>query len=84
MGALKTYLPDAASRNAAEESSRILAKLAIPRQPVEMVVDGPDPQHVVLPSGVVELLKDILVTLARGDAVSVMPSHMRLTTVQAA
>lgn len=45
---------------------------------------GPNSERVELPQTVFQLLRQVVETLARGDAVTVLPIHKELTTQQAA
>ena len=69
----------------ARESSRRLAPLLHRRDLDVRVVAGDGPgESLDLPAPVVRLLGDILIEMAEGNAVAVVPVHAELTTQQAA
>lgn len=45
---------------------------------------GPDGETIPLPASAFRVLKDVIHQLARGNAVSIVPVHMELTTQEAA
>jgi excisionase family DNA binding protein len=84
MTALATILPTQPSETdirLARESSRALGPLA--RQTLRVHIEGRD-QPVELPALAVRLLVDLLVEMAAGNAVTLIPIHAELTTQQAA
>lgn len=77
-------LPDPESallaRSSAEELSRLLGKIPdAERARVQM--DGTD---LILPRRALQLLRDLLVEMAQGNAVTIVPTHAELTTQEAA
>lgn len=77
-------LPDSESallaRSSAEELSRLLGKIPdAERARVQM--DGTD---LILPRRALQLLRDLLVEMAQGNAVTIVPTHAELTTQEAA
>lgn len=81
-------VPSAQETEQAKESSRLLAR-RIQRGhslSVRVVNDTPQEQEVVirLPAKAVQLLQTILVQMAEGKAVTIIPTHAEITTQQAA
>ena len=73
--------PSAADVQLARESSRALGPLA--QHSLRVQIEGrPDP--IELPAPAVRLLVDLLVEMAAGNAVTLIPVHAELTTQQAA
>lgn len=77
-------LPDneasALARTSAEELSRLLAtKPAADRARVKL-----DGRELILPRMALALLRDLLTEIAKGNAVTVVPTHAELTTQEAA
>jgi len=71
----------------ARESSRQLAKLTIADQAADIkmtVRDNGEETAIVLPKIALQLLKNILVEMAKGNAMTLIPIHAELTTQQAA
>jgi len=81
-------VPSPQETEQAKESSRLLARRIQPGQSLSLrVLDGaPQEQEVIirLPAKVVQLLQNILVQMAEGKAVTIIPTHAELTTQQAA
>ncbi|WP_227323937.1 excisionase family DNA-binding protein [Acidisoma silvae] len=85
---LQTVEPSSISdsdKRAAQDASRALAQLS-GRGSVHVEAEAANGSHqtFVLPAAAVRLLTDMLVHLADGRAVSVMPENAELTTRQAA
>jgi len=77
-------LPDHESsslaRTSAEELSRLLGQ--IPKaERARVQLDGND---LILPRHALALLRDLLVEMAQGNAVTIVPTHAELTTQEAA
>ncbi len=65
------------------ESSRILAGMAMSKEHTfEIKVDGKKTIHI--PSSVFKMLLNILTQMSAGNAVTVIPIHMEITTQEAA
>ena len=73
--------PSEADARLARESSRALGPLA--QRSLRVRIDG-RAEPVVLPAPAVRLLVDLLVEMAAGNAVTLIPVHAELTTQQAA
>jgi len=77
-------LPDnkssALARSSAEELSRLLGKMP-DTQRARVQLDGND---LILPRQALALLRDLLVEMAQGNAVTIVPTHAELTTQEAA
>jgi excisionase family DNA binding protein len=66
-------------------SGQLLARLARQKRPLTLRVhDAEQEQPIELPTGVVELLMDILEAMAAGQGVTLVPENAELTTVEAA
>ncbi len=77
-------LPDSESsalaRASAEELSRLLEHMpAAERARVQL-----DGRYLILPRPALALLRDLLVEMAQGNAVTIVPTHAELTTQEAA
>lgn len=69
----------------AQQSSRILARLKPNQiQRVQLLKGGRPAEVVSLPAAAFRLLIDILVQMAEGNAVTLLPVHAELTTQEAA
>ncbi len=77
-------LPDSESsalaRSSAEELSRLLGQMPETER-ARVQLDGND---LVLPRQALALLRDLLVEMAQGNAVTIVPTHAELTTQEAA
>jgi excisionase family DNA binding protein len=77
-------LPDSESsaiaRASAEELSRLLGQIPT-AQRARVTLDGKD---LILPRQALALLRDLLVEMAQGNAVTIVPTHAELTTQEAA
>ncbi|PLY14479.1 MAG: DNA-binding protein [Sedimenticola sp.] len=77
-------LPDSESsalaRSSAEELSRLLCQMPETER-ARVQLDGND---LVLPRQALALLRDLLVEMAQGNAVTIVPTHAELTTQEAA
>ncbi len=77
-------LPDtessALARASAEELSRLLGKIPEAER-ARVKLDGND---LILPRQALTLLRDLLVEMAQGNAVTIVPTHAELTTQEAA
>lgn len=84
MTGLPQQLPDhectEQARHSAEELSRLLASLPETER-ARIQLDGKD---LILPRFAVALLRDLLVEIAQGNAVTIVPTHAELTTQEAA
>jgi len=69
----------------AKNSSRILAKYTkAKRVRLNIQSEQGKIEELILPEHVLEALLDILVEISRGNAISIIPVHARLTTQEAA
>ena len=77
-------LPDSESallaRSSAEELSRLLGQMPDAER-ARVQLDGKD---LILPRRALLLLRDLLVEMAQGNAVTIVPTHAELTTQEAA
>lgn len=77
-------LPDtessALARSSAEELSRLLGQMPDTER-ARVQLDGND---LILPRQALALLRDLLVEMAQGNAVTIVPTHAELTTQEAA
>ena len=77
-------LPDSESsalaRSSAEELSRLLGQMPETER-ARVQLDGND---LILPRQALALLRDLLVEMAQGNAVTIVPTHAELTTQEAA
>lgn len=84
MTAYPQKLPDNESsslaRTSAEELSRLLGSIPDAER-ARVSLDGND---LILPRQALALLRDILVEMAQGNAVTIVPTHAELTTQEAA
>ncbi|RLA21967.1 MAG: DNA-binding protein [Gammaproteobacteria bacterium] len=84
MTAYPQKLPDNESsslaRTSAEELSRLLGNIPDAER-ARVSLDGND---LILPRQALALLRDILVEMAQGNAVTIVPTHAELTTQEAA
>ncbi len=84
MSAVPQRLPDEESvvlaRASAEELSRLLSNMpSAARAHVRL-----DDTDLVLPRDALALLRDVLVEMAQGNAITIVPTHAELTTQEAA
>ena len=84
--AIETAIPSKKDTSLAEHSSRILASYVKSTQNpnIQILIDGKSKESVTLPASALRLLVDILVQMAEGNAVSVIPIRAELTTQEAA
>lgn len=84
--AIETIAPSKKDTSLAEQSSRILASHVRSNQSdIQILIDkGQKQEAVTLPATALRLLVDILVQMAEGNAVSVIPIRSELTTQEAA
>ncbi len=84
MTANSQMLPDhessALARTSAEELSRLLGQMPEAER-ARVQLDGSD---LILPRHALALLRDLLVEMAQGNAVTIVPTHAELTTQEAA
>jgi excisionase family DNA binding protein len=84
MTASHQVLPDKESsvlaRTSAEELSRLLGQKPQAER-ARITLDGND---LILPRQALALLRDLLVEMAQGNAVTIVPTHAELTTQEAA
>ena len=84
MTAHPQVLPDiessALARASAEELSRLLGQIPEAKR-ARVQLDGND---VILPRQALVLLRELLVEMAQGNAVTIVPTHAELTTQEAA
>ncbi|MBS0351425.1 MAG: helix-turn-helix domain-containing protein [Proteobacteria bacterium] len=84
--AIETAIPSKKDTSLAMQSSRILATHVKSTQnpSIQIFIDGKSKESVTLPASALRLLVDILVQMAEGNAVSVIPIRAELTTQEAA
>jgi len=87
-GSIEPVAPTAEVIEAAEASLRDLARVrdghGLRRASVNLELDDGECASVALPPAVLELLQGILVQMAQGHAVILLPVHAELTSQQAA
>jgi len=83
---IETAIPSKKDTSLAAQSSRILAShVKSTRNPsIQILIDGRSKESVTLPATALRLLVDILVQMAEGNAVSIIPIRAELTTQEAA
>jgi excisionase family DNA binding protein len=62
----------------------LVAMLSQPGAEPATTLAGPNGEHLVLPSEVFEVLREVVEAMAAGQAVTIAPVHQRLTTQEAA
>jgi excisionase family DNA binding protein len=77
-------LPTVQETQQAKESSRLLAACVGHGKSARIKVFNGDDQPIDVPVVALRMLVDILAMMAKGDAVTVVPTHAVLTTQQAA
>jgi excisionase family DNA binding protein len=83
--ALRQPPPSAQEAAIARQSGQQLARFVGRRRPLTLhVIDAEQDQPIELPAGAVQLLMDILETMAAGRGMTIIPENAELTTVQAA
>jgi excisionase family DNA binding protein len=87
-GSIEPVAPSAEVMEAAEASLRDLARVrgahGLRRASVNLELDDGECASVALPPAVLELLQGILMQMAQGNAVTLLPVHAELTSQQAA
>lgn len=85
---IEPVIPTAEAAEAAGASLRDLARLQVShglqRASLSLELEGGQRASVPMPAAVLELLQGILVQMAQGNAVTLVPIHAELTTQQAA
>jgi excisionase family DNA binding protein len=83
---IETIIPSKKDTSLAEQSSRLLAaQIKSTKNPcIQILIEGETQESVTLPTTALRLLVDILVQMAEGNAVSILPIRAELTTQQAA
>lgn len=77
-------LPDAATSDLARASATELAKLLAGRPEADRARVKLDDTDLILPRQALALLRDILIEMSQGNAVTIVPTHAELTTQEAA
>ncbi|MCC2672670.1 MAG: binding domain protein excisionase family [Armatimonadetes bacterium] len=72
------------ARQAQESVGQLLKHLKHPEQVKIIVGDEHDGATIPIPVAAIRLLKDILVQMGQGNAITLIPTHAELTTQQAA
>jgi excisionase family DNA binding protein len=87
-GSLEPVIPTAEAAKAAEASLRDLARCraahGLRQASLSLELDNGQRASVPIPAPVLELLQGILMQMAQGNAVTLVPVHAELTTQQAA
>ena len=85
---LEPVVPTAEAAEAARESLRNLSRFRATHRmrqaSLSLDLEGGQRTSVQIPTAVLELLQEILVQMAQGNAVTLVPIHAELTTQQAA
>jgi excisionase family DNA binding protein len=83
---IETIIPSKKDTSLAELSSRVLAtQIKSTQNPsIQVLIEGKAQESVTLPATALRLLVDILVQMAEGNAVSIIPIRAELTTQEAA
>lgn len=84
--AIETIIPSKKDTSLAELSSRVLAtQIKSAQNPsIQILIEGQAQESVTLPTAALRLLVDILIQMAEGNAVSIIPIRAELTTQEAA
>ena len=84
--AIETVMPTKKEATLAEQSSRVLASYtrSALAPTIQLVNRGGKKEQVAIPKSAMRLLTDILIQMAKGNAVTLMPVHAELTTQEAA
>ncbi len=77
-------LPDAEVAALARESASELARLLAEKPEAERAQIRMDGTDLIVPRQAVSLLRDILVQMAQGNAVTIVPTHAELSTQEVA
>ncbi len=77
-------LPDLAAASLAHASAAELSRLLAILPEAERAIVKLDGHDLILPRQALALLRDILVEMAQGNAVTIVPTHAELTTQEAA
>ncbi len=84
----ETITPTAEDAILAQQSSKLLARFvaAKSKKPMSLRIqsEGAPDETISIPASAFRLLADILVQMAKGNAVTMIPIHAELTTQQAA
>src|SRR5215472_12690567 len=83
----ETVAPTEADALLARESSRRLATRRLGRRSsvrIQFLDDGEEAEPVAVPASALRLFLHLLTEMSQGNAVTLIPSHMELTTQQAA
>ena len=87
-GSIEPVVPTAEAAEAAQESLSVLdrfrASHGLRQASLSLDLEGGQHASVPIPPAVLELLKEILMQMAQGNAVTLVPVHAELTTQQAA
>ena len=84
--AIETIIPSKKDTSLAVLSSRVLAtQIKSTKNPsIQILIEGQPQESVTLPTTALRLLVEILVQMAEGNAVSIIPIRAELTTQEAA
>ena len=83
----ETVAPSRADAQLARESSRLLAARKLGRRTsvrLRLLDDAGETEAVAVPTSAVRLFLHLLIEMAQGNAVTLIPTHAELTTQQAA
>ncbi len=84
----ETIAPTAEDAILAQQSSKLLARFVAEKskKPLSLRIqsEGSPDETISIPASAIRLLADILVQMAKGNAVTLIPIHAELTTQQAA
>ncbi len=86
-GSFETVSPSDADALLALESSRVLSEQKLGRRSsvrVRVMTEGDKGETLTVPTSAVRLFLHLLTEMARGNAVTLIPTHAELTTQQAA
>ena len=77
---IETIIPSKKDASLAEQSSRVLAtQIKSTKNPsIQILIEGETQELVTLPATALRLLVDILVQMAEGNAVSILPIRAEL------
>jgi len=83
---IETVMPTKKEAILAEQSSRVLTSYiqSTPAPTIQLVKKSGTKEQVAIPESAIRLLNDILVQMAKGNAVTLIPVQAELTTQEAA